>query len=79
MVDGEVFFGTKFWFFLKNFYKRVVWSYFFSRTRRAMLGEAFRYLEHLHATSENFSRATLKKLSAENGLFRRFASEYSEN
>ena len=43
----------------------------FSRPRRAMLGEAFRYLEHLHTTSENGSRATLKKFTAENGLLQR--------
>ena len=33
----------------------------FARTRRAMLGKAFRYLQHLHMTSENFFRATFKK------------------
>ena len=34
----------------------------FSRTRRAMFGEAFRYLELLHTTSENFSRVTFIKV-----------------
>ena len=42
---------------------------FFSRTRRAMLGETYRYL-HLHTTSENFSIATFKKIFRWKSTFR---------
>ena len=49
-----------------GFFLNIFWSTFrmiviFLRLRRAMLVEAFRYLEHLHTVPENFSRATLQK------------------
>ena len=42
---------------------------FFLRLRRAMLVEAFEYLEHLHTASENFSRATFKKVFRQKATF----------
>eukprot|EP00493_Phyllostaurus_siculus_P007063 UN07136 len=34
----------------------------FSRTRRNMLGKTYSHLHNPHTASENFSRATLKKV-----------------
>ena len=60
--NGVLFFLTKFCFFLQIFLWARRMVVIFSRTRRAMFGETFRYLEHLHTTSEKFSRATWKKV-----------------
>ena len=73
------FFDPKFWFFLNIFWSTFRMIVIFLRLRRATLVEAFRYLEHLHATPENFSRATFKKFSTKNQHFLRFSSEHSES
>ena len=64
-----LFLGPKFWFCCNIFLWTCCMSVIFSQRRKAMLEATFRYLEHLHTTSEKFSRATLKKVFRWKSIF----------